>query len=132
MAKVGGTGDTDNTSVNSGYGPPCVYNAQPMGGVPHISGNVMCEGQPMQFYHRLNPPSPVVGTPLTPPGVCIPGTRTIVPVVNATVKVNNKLVGVIGDRTDTGFTGGPRVLTGAGQYPTIELNSKNYIPPSGP
>ena len=134
MAFIAGPGDIDNSSVNTGYGPPCNYPAMPLGGTPVISPNVSAGGAPLSFYHASGPPVPVVGAPLSPPGVCIPGIRTIVPQKNTTVHVNGKLVGVTGDSTNksSSSTGGPRVIIGAGLHPTVILNTKNYIPPSGP
>ena len=134
MAFIAGPGDIDNSSVNTGYGPPCNYPGMPLAGTPVISPNVSIGGAPLSFYHASGPPNVVIGTPLTPPGACVPGVRTIVPQMNTTVKVNGKLVGVTGDLTNTAssFTGGPRYITGAGLHPTIILNEKNYVPPSGP
>ncbi len=134
MAFVAGPGDVDQTSVNVGYGPPCTYPGMPLGGTPVISPNVSFSGTPLSFYHASGPPSVVIGTPLTPPGACVPGVRTIIPQTNTTVKVNGKLVGVTGDFTNIAgsSTGGPRAIMGAGLHPTVILNTKNYIPPSGP
>jgi len=134
MAFIAGPADVDNSSVNSGYGPPCNYPGMPLAGTPVISPNVSIGGAPLTFYHASGPPNVVIGAPLTPPGVCTPGIRTIVPQMNTTVKVNNKLVGVTGDLTNKAgsFTGGPRYIAGAGLHPTVILNTKNYVPPSGP
>ena len=134
MAFIAGPADMDNSSVNSGYGPPCNYPGMPLAGTPVISPNVSIGGAPLTFYHASGPPNVVIGAPLTPPGVCTPGIRTIVPQMNTTVKVNNKLVGVTGDLTNKAgsFTGGPRYIAGAGLHPTVILNTKNYVPPSGP
>ena len=134
MAFIAGPADVDNSSVNSGYGPPCNYPGNPLAGTPVISPNVSIGGAPLTFYHASGPPNVVIGAPLTPPGVCTPGIRTIVPQMNTTVKVNNKLVGVTGDLTNKAgsFTGGPRYIAGAGLHPTVILNTKNYVPPSGP
>ena len=134
MAFIAGPADIDQTSVNSGYGPPCTYPAMPLAGTPVISPNVSIGGAPLSFYHASGPPNVVIGTPLTPPGACVPGVRTIVPQMNTTVHVNGKLVGVTGDYTNIAgsSTGGPRMILGAGLHPTVILNTKNYIPPSGP
>ena len=134
MAFIAGPADVDNSSVNSGYGPPFNYPGMPLAGTPVISPNVSIGGAPLSFYHASGPPNVVIGTPLTPPGACVPGVRTIVPQMNTTVKVNGKLVGVTGDLTNKAgsFTGGPRYIAGAGLHPTVILNTKNYVPPSGP
>ncbi len=134
MAFIAGPADIDQTSVNAGYGPPCTYPAMPLGGVGVISPNVSAGGAPLQFYHASGPPVPVVGVPLSPPGACVPGIRTIIPQKNTTVHVNGKLVGVTGDFTNIAgsSTGGPRAIMGVGLHPTIILNENNYVPPSGP
>lgn len=134
MAFIAGPADADQPSVNAGYGPPCSYPGMPLAGTPVVSPNVGISGAPLTFYHASGPPSVVIGTPLSPPGACVPGVRTVIPQMNTTVHVNGKLVGVTGDYTNKAgsSTGGPRMILGVGLHPTVILNTKNYIPPSGP
>ncbi len=128
MALIAGPGDMDTAST--GLGPVCVYPGQPLGGPPFVSPDVYINQTPAQFFSAANPPSPIPqppASPTSPPGVCQVGIRTVIPRINNSVKINGMLPAVGGDQTDILGTAPMRVIVAGTQYPTVILNTKNFI-----
>ena len=128
MPLIAGPGDVDTAST--GLGPVCVYPGQPLGGPPYVAANVVIEGQPAKFFSAASPPSPIPqppATPTSPPGVCQIGMRTVIPRFNNSVKINGQLPAVGGDQTDIPGTAPMRVIVAGTQYPTVILNTTNFI-----
>lgn len=128
MALIAGPGDMDTAST--GLGPVCVYPGMPLGGPPYVSSDVYINQTPAQFFSATSPPSPIPqppASPTSPPGVCQIGTRVVIPRVNNTVKINGQYPAVGGDRTDIVGTQPVRTIVAGTQYPTVILNTTNFV-----
>jgi len=124
---VGSAGIEGNPSTdgNCGYAPLAL-------GAPYISPNVKIQQQPAEFFYNAPEASP--GDPVVVPGakinpliilpLCEPRKRTYVHVLNTTVHINGKLVGVIGDQTIVEGTAPNRVITGTPRYNKVQIQTK--------